>query len=110
MVRCTGVLTYKELAEHWSMIYRDALVLEGWRVLIDMHEAEVEITKAEFVELATNEWPAQATRELVMAVVVATPEQFDWARQFQLLAREGSPHQIFFDKAEALEWLRRHHT
>ena len=106
-VICTGVLTYEDITAHWAEIYSDAHVLDGGRVLIDMREAKVEITKPEFVKLATEEWPAKATAKLVMAVIVATPEQFDTARQFQLLAREGSPHQVFFDESDAREWLER---
>lgn len=107
MVTCTGVLKYNDVSEHWSEIYTDAQVLDGGRVLVDMREAKVEVSKAEFVKLATEDWPAEATAQLVMAVVVATPEQFDAARQFQLLAREGSPHQIFFDDDDARDWLMR---
>lgn len=110
IVSCRGVLTYGDISEHWSEIYTDAQVLDGGRVLVDMRAAKTEVTKAEFVRLATEEWPAEATARLVMAIVVDTPEQFDAARQFQLLAREGSPHQIFFDDVDARDWLMSSHS
>lgn len=110
IVSCTGALTAQDLTAHWSEIYSDAHVLDGGRVLIDMRQAKVEVTKEEFVRLATVEWPAEATAKMVIAVVVATPEQFDGARQFQLLAREGSPHQIFFNESDARAWLKRGHS
>jgi hypothetical protein len=109
IVTCSGVLVYEDITAHWDDIYSDAQVLNGGRVLIDMRKAKVEISKAEFVKLATEDWPAEATAQLVMAIVVSSPEQFDAARQFQLLAREGSPHQIFFDRSDAIAWLKRHH-
>ena len=107
-VTCTGVLAYEDITAHWAEIYSDAQVLDGGRVLIDMREARVEITKSEFVKLAGEEWPSKTTAKLAIAVVVSTPEQFDTARQFQLLAREGSPHQVFFDESDARDWLERH--
>lgn len=109
IVTFTGSVTYDDITAHWDEIYSDAKVLDGGRILIDMRKATTEISKAEFVKLATEDWPAERTGHLEMAVVVANPEQFDTARQFQLLAREGSPHQIFFDRADAIMWLKRHH-
>ena len=109
IVTCTGVLVYDDITAHWDEIYTDAQVLDGGRILIDMRKAKIEISKAEFVKLATEVWPAETTGHLVMAVVVDTPEQFDSARQFQLLARGDSEHQIFFDRSDAIAWLKRRH-
>lgn len=109
IVSCTGVLSAEDIRTHWDEIYTDAQVLDGGRILIDMRKADVEISKAEFVRLATVEWPAGGTSQLRIAVVVSTPEQFDAARQFQLLAREGSSHQVFFNVTDARAWLSRHH-
>ena len=109
IVTFTGAVTCDDITAHWEEIYSDATVLDGGRILIDMRKAKVEISKAEFVKLATEVWPAEATGHLVMAVVVATPEQFDGARQFQLLARGDSEHQIFFDRSDAIAWLKRQH-
>ncbi len=109
IVTFTGAVTYDDITAHWDDIYSDAKVLDGGRILIDMRKSMIEISKAEFVKLATEVWPAERTGHLVMAVVVANPKQFDSARQFQLLAREGSPHQIFFDRSDAIRWLKRHH-
>ena len=109
IVTCTGVLTADDIRAHWDEVYTDAQVLDGGRILVDMRKAEVEISKAEFVKLATEEWPAEATSGLKMAVVVNTPEQFDAARQFQLLARDDSAHQVFFNVTDARAWLSRQH-
>lgn len=103
------MLTYPDITAHWAGIYSDAHMLDGGRIMIDMRRTKIEISKAEFVRLATEIWPAKATRQMVMAVVVATPEQFDIARQFELLAREGSEHQVFLDRSDAIAWLKRHH-
>ena len=104
-VACTGPLRAAELARHWAEIYSDPVVLDAGRVFVDLRACDIDFTGAELLELAGRDWPQGQTANLRLAVLVATPEQFDAARQFQLLARSDAQHHVFFNEDEAIDWL-----
>jgi len=108
LVRSTwsGVVSARDLAQHWRLLLSDPVAFSLRRSLADMREAEFSFTGDELRHLVdTIVLPAMRDLHWTVAMLVVRPDQFGVCRQYQVFAESFSRDSIFFDLDEALHWL-----
>lgn len=107
-VKCTGLVTVRDLCSHWIAFLEDPGTFAVRRTLVDLREADMSISFQEMHFLIESlVKPCIRRTTWSGALVVSDSAAQSMAQDFHLLAQSFSNDRVFTDADAALEWLSR---